>query len=70
VLNSELKYLYTALTRARVNIWIYDEDEEAAAPMSDYFKVLKLVTVIRPSDISGGGGAYNRPLLTIVEVIQ
>jgi hypothetical protein len=70
VLNSELKYLYTALTRARVNVWIYDEDNEAAAPVSDYFQALNLVTVVRPSDISGGGGAYNRPFLTIVEVIQ
>ena len=55
VLNSELKYLYTALTRARVNVWIYDEDGEAAGPMCDYFKALKLVTVIRPGNLSGGG---------------
>ena len=49
VLNSELKHLYTALTRARVNIWLF-EDPEARAPMFDYFKARKLVRVIRPDD--------------------
>ncbi|CAL1538728.1 unnamed protein product [Lymnaea stagnalis] len=43
ILNSELKHLYTALTRARVNVWIFDEDEEKRAPMFEYFKALKLV---------------------------
>ncbi|KAH9496679.1 TPR and ankyrin repeat-containing protein 1 [Bulinus truncatus] len=43
LLNSELKHLYTALTRARVNVWIFDEDQEKRAPMFEYFKALKLV---------------------------
>ncbi|KAL3888631.1 hypothetical protein ACJMK2_000996 [Sinanodonta woodiana] len=43
VLNSELKHLYTAITRARVNVWIYDEDLKKRAPMFEYFKALKLV---------------------------
>ncbi|XP_048238473.1 TPR and ankyrin repeat-containing protein 1-like [Haliotis rufescens] len=43
LLNSELKYLYTALTRARCNLWIYDEDTDKRAPMFEYFKARKLV---------------------------
>ncbi|XP_066280343.1 TPR and ankyrin repeat-containing protein 1-like [Branchiostoma lanceolatum] len=37
VLNSELKNLYTAITRARVNVWIFDEDTTKHAPMFKYF---------------------------------
>ncbi|XP_033726790.1 LOW QUALITY PROTEIN: uncharacterized protein LOC117316357 [Pecten maximus] len=44
-LNSELKLLYTALTRARVNVLIFDEDEEKRRPMFEYFKARNLVTV-------------------------
>ncbi|XP_041360663.1 TPR and ankyrin repeat-containing protein 1-like [Gigantopelta aegis] len=46
VLNSELKHLYTALTRARVNVWIFDESEEKRAPMFEYFKARRLVRVV------------------------
>ena len=42
VLNAELKRLYTAVTRARVNVWIFDEDMEKRAPMFEYFKARKL----------------------------
>lgn len=48
ILISEFKYLYTALTRARVNVWLFDEDEEARAPMFDYFKTRGVVEVKRP----------------------
>ncbi|KAL3888641.1 hypothetical protein ACJMK2_001006 [Sinanodonta woodiana] len=43
ILNSELKHLYTAVTRARVNLWIFDEDVEKRAPMFEYFKAKNLV---------------------------
>ena len=46
VLNSELKYLYTALTRARVNVWIFDEDANARAPMFEYFRACHLVEIV------------------------
>ena len=49
VLNSEFKFLYTAITRARVNVWFFDEDEEARAAVFDYFQKLNLVRVIRMS---------------------
>ena len=43
ILNSELKHLYTAITRARVNVWIYDEDIETRKPMFEYLKARSLV---------------------------
>ena len=44
---SEFKNLYTALTRARVNVWLFDEDEEARAPMFEYFKRRGVIEVKR-----------------------
>lgn len=51
ILNSELKLLYTALTRARVNLWIFDADDTKRAPMFDYFKTLKLVQPINTDNL-------------------
>ena len=45
ILVSEFKYLYTALTRARVNVWLFDECEEARAPMFEYFQKRGVVDV-------------------------
>jgi len=42
ILNSEFKNLYTAVTRARVNVWIFDENMDKRAPMFEYFKARKL----------------------------
>ena len=50
VLNSELKYLYTAITRARVNVWIFDESQEARGPVFEYVRALKLVQSIMPGE--------------------
>ncbi|XP_062612431.1 TPR and ankyrin repeat-containing protein 1-like, partial [Saccostrea cucullata] len=38
VLNTELKHLYTAVTRARDHVWIFDADKEKRAPMFEYFR--------------------------------
>ena len=46
-LSSDLKYLYTAVTRAKCNLWIYDTDEEKRLPMFDYWNRLGLVNVIQ-----------------------
>ena len=43
VLIAELKQLYTAITRARCNVWIFDESEVKRKPMFDYFKAHDLV---------------------------
>ena len=56
VLNSEFKFLYTAITRARVNVWFFDEDEEARAPVFEYFQRLKLVNVVTLKDQGKGTG--------------
>ena len=53
ILNSELKQLYTALTRARVNVWIYDEDRESRAPMFNYFDKLGLVEILKLDENAG-----------------
>ena len=42
VLIAELKQLYTAITRARCNVWIFDESVKRE-PMFDYFKAHDLV---------------------------
>ncbi|XP_018413297.1 PREDICTED: TPR and ankyrin repeat-containing protein 1 [Nanorana parkeri] len=47
ILNGELKQLYTAITRARVNLWIFDENLEKRAPAFDYFLKSNLVSVVR-----------------------
>ena len=53
ILNSELKHLYTAVTRARVNVWIFDEDREKRAPMFEYCKARQLVKFISIHDCDG-----------------
>ena len=42
--------LYTAVTRARINVWIYDEDKIARSPMFEYLQALKLV---KKADLEG-----------------
>ena len=56
VLNSEFKYLYTAITRARVNVWFFDEDKDARAPVFEYFSRLNLVKVVTLEDQGKGTG--------------
>ena len=51
-LNAELKYLYTAITRAKCNLWIYDSDKDKRLPMFDYWSKRGLVKVIRVDDIT------------------
>ncbi|XP_065066054.1 uncharacterized protein LOC135691969 [Rhopilema esculentum] len=62
ILNSELKQLYTALTRARVNVWIYDEDREKRAPMFSFFKKQGLANTLKldenQSDSSQENGMF------------
>lgn len=55
VLNSELKHLYTAVTRARVNVWIFDEDIDKRAPMFEYFKARKLTRNVTIAEAENGG---------------
>ncbi|XP_068413729.1 TPR and ankyrin repeat-containing protein 1 isoform X1 [Eschrichtius robustus] len=47
LLNGELKQLYTAITRARVNLWIFDENPEKRAPAFKYFMKRNFVKVVK-----------------------
>lgn len=44
-LNAELKFLYTAITRARCKLWICDSNSDKRASMFYYFQKRNLVTV-------------------------
>lgn len=45
--------MYTAITRARVHVWIFDESETRRAPMFEYFQARKLVQSIQESETGG-----------------
>ena len=47
ILESELKLLYTAITRAKSNVWIFDEDDNKSIPMFEYFERRKLVEIVQ-----------------------
>ncbi|KAH0627207.1 hypothetical protein JD844_002684 [Phrynosoma platyrhinos] len=51
MLNGELKQLYTAITRARVNLWIFDENSDKRAPAFQYFIKQELVHVVRNDEV-------------------
>ncbi len=57
-LNSELKYLYTAVTRAKCNLWIYDSDRKTRLPMFDYWHKRDLVKVVQAHPSKGSQGVY------------
>ncbi|XP_053570435.1 LOW QUALITY PROTEIN: TPR and ankyrin repeat-containing protein 1-like [Bombina bombina] len=50
LLNGELKQLYTAITRARVNLWIFDENLEKRAPAFEYFIKGNFVKVVQTGE--------------------
>uniref|UniRef100_A0A8C5PKW3 Tetratricopeptide repeat and ankyrin repeat containing 1 n=1 Tax=Leptobrachium leishanense TaxID=445787 RepID=A0A8C5PKW3_9ANUR len=50
ILNGELKQLYTAITRARVNLWIFDENQEKRAPAFEYFIKSNFVKVVKTDE--------------------
>ncbi|XP_061443726.1 TPR and ankyrin repeat-containing protein 1 isoform X2 [Rhineura floridana] len=50
MLNGELKQLYTAVTRARVNLWIFDENSDRRAPAFEYFIKRELVQVVKTEE--------------------
>ncbi|NXW58703.1 TRNK1 protein, partial [Eurystomus gularis] len=50
MLNGELKQLYTAITRARVNLWIFDEDCDKRAPAFKYFIKREFVEVVKADE--------------------
>lgn len=53
LLNGELKQLYTAITRARANLWIFDENPEKRAPAFRYFIRRDFVQVVKTDENKG-----------------
>ena len=51
---SELKHLYTAITRAKCNLWVYDTDQSKRLPVFDYWSRRKLVKTIDMTEHSQG----------------
>ncbi len=51
-LAAELKYLYTAITRAKCNLWIYDAHSNNRLPMFDYWRKRGLADVIKDTESS------------------
>jgi len=55
ILETELKMLYTAITRARVNVFIAETNLEMSRPMFNYFQRRAVVDVVnkdKPDDVS------------------
>ncbi|XP_041100859.1 TPR and ankyrin repeat-containing protein 1-like isoform X2 [Polyodon spathula] len=50
MLNGELKQLYTAVTRARVNLWLFDENREKRRPAFEYFIKRRYAQVVRTDE--------------------
>lgn len=63
-LNSELKYLYTAITRAKCNLWIYDSDKKKRLPMFDIWYKQGMVKVVG----DGVVGAENQESLIFASI--
>ncbi|KAJ3119861.1 hypothetical protein HK098_005091 [Nowakowskiella sp. JEL0407] len=51
ILATELKVLYTGITRARNRLWIFDENEEIRKPMFAYWNSLGLVEMAETEDL-------------------
>lgn len=62
ILESELKLLYTAITRARVNVWIYDESKEREHMFKLFQKrnLVKVVTSVSGSAVDAGFECFAR----------
>ena len=58
-LNSELKCLYTAVTRAKCNLWIYDTNFVARLPIFDYWNKQNLVKVVQAQSSAVDEGEYS-----------
>eukprot|EP00741_Cyanophora_paradoxa_P017928 tig00021036_g17312.t1 len=61
VLASELKHLYTAVSRARTNVWILEEDEERGRPMLDLFAAAGVARLWGKEEEQESEAAAQRP---------
>ena len=49
-LNTELKYLYTAITRAKCNLWIYDSNKKVRQAMLEYWYKRNAIKIVTAND--------------------
>lgn len=52
-LNAELKYLYTAITRAKCNLWIYDSNKKNRTPVLNYWHRRGAVRIVAADGSDG-----------------
>jgi len=52
ILETELKILYTAITRAKVNIFLVETSHDLSLPMFNYFQTRQVATKVLKSDTS------------------
>ena len=57
------------LTRARVNVWIFDEDVDKRAPMFEYFKARKLVNHLTVSEINEESKCLTMPMYLALRLL-
>lgn len=48
--------MYTAITRARVNLWIFDENSDRRDPAFQYFIKREFVQVVKTDEDKGKDG--------------
>lgn len=65
ILEVELKMLYTAITRARVNVFVAETDPELSRPMFNYFQRRAVVDVVNK-----GGGLSSVRVFGAVDTVE
>ena len=65
ILETELKMLYTAITRARVNIFIAETDTDKSRPMFNYFQRRAVVDIRDHSEELSGVRVFGAALNTV-----
>ena len=60
ILLDELRHLYTAITRARVNVWMWEENPAKRAPMFDFLIRRQLVGVVLGAEMGAGAAGLSK----------
>lgn len=61
IMCSELKILYMVCTRAKSNLWLFDENRERRKAMEEYWKEKNVVMVAKDSSSLGERGRVMKP---------
>jgi ATP-dependent exoDNAse (exonuclease V) beta subunit len=60
ILLDELRHLYTAITRARVNVWMYEENASKRGPMFDFLIRRGLVDVMSGAEMGSNAAGLTK----------